>query len=722
MQSLADIADRKTVLEQVARTELLQHKASRIIQRMFWHNQLRAHPEPNRLRRILQRLASRRSRRSDLISPLRIRFDWLCRTYRGQLYSAFGVVWASTGLVLWFYVQLAIDAQQAVCVQKLGDIAPCLRPRPYFASGLFAQTECHFERAVEAACDAGRLGGGHLLEAPSIYASMANLTRINVSHNPKLRTVPRSWSYIPNLQVLDAAGSAAFHGLPWSLCNDSISDRRGGGGIELNLSGTNAAERIDWSGQLTTKTGIRVGITTACANALRGKLKSIDLSGNNLTLDCERLTNAEECYEDSLWIDGLACTKPTCGASRQLGWIRHFTNLESLNLADNGITVLTTDFFAITAVSLEPTFERKQRASVDLTNNPLHAVLLSAISVHQAVRILRHLNHTGGQHCLPITSLMISGIFLANNSRAFDRDVLGFLRDACFRNTLTHLHIIAIPWWGIGPDGSTHKHDAGMIDSSPPSAIEPGSFETLSSLLELKIAKGLFSGLRIIRGEAFRGLYRLERLVFVETGIKTLEDGAFSGLAALKQLIVLRDQHVGQQLVEGPELATVGIRLRELDLSRSIPDEFKLNRSWLAGLTNLDTFKLANSLYCKVGSTIIEAGAFVSSTKLRVLDLSGHNLMSANLLDGAIFDGLSSLETLMLSYNMLSTNIKNDTFSRLTSLKTLYIWPQGGIDRSNFQCAQRCNADGGGCLTEATAADTQAWGLPRDVTVAGDNG
>lgn len=716
--SLSVIADRKTVLEQATKTERLQHKASRTIQRMFWRRQLRrAHPEPVRRWHIQLRL-SRTRRSSELASPHRSRLGALCRTSSGRYYSVFGAVWTSIGIFLWSYVRFAIDAQQVVCVEKLGDLASCLRPRPYFASGLFAKTACHFELAEEAACDGGRLGGGYLLEAPHIYKTMVRLKRINVSHNPEnLLTVPSSWSHIPDLQVLDAAGSENFYGLPWSLCNDNISIRSGGGdGIELNLSGTVASTRLDWSRQLAVTAGTRVGISTNCTNALQNTLKSLDLSGNNLTLSCKRITDAKKCFKNSLWIDGVACTEPTCGASLQLDWIRPFKHLEFLSLTDNGITVLARDFFEITAVSLESALETGQGSAigVDLSNNPLKAVLLSVLPVQRTVQILHYLG-SSGTYCPSITSLQLSSIYLANNSGAFDRDVLKSLRDACFHDSLTHLHLVNIPWWGKGPDQSALAWLAGNSTSSPPSTIESGSFETLSSLRELKLTDMLYSGLRIIRGEAFRGLQRLETLELVRLGINTIEDGVFFGLPALKRINIRECSGVGAQLASGQALAAVGNSLTELDLTGSLPSELRLKRVWLANMTNLETLVLANWRYCKEKNIAIDAGVFVNMAKLRLLDLSGNNLRSADLLDGAIFDGLSALETLILSHNLLSTQIDNRTFSHLSGLRTLFLWPQGALFGSNWRCLHKCNTDGGTCVNEET--NTTAWGLPPNATV-----
>ena len=111
-----------------------------------------------------------------------------------------------------------------------------------------APTDCAWNYVTEFAC-AGMLRPQtvFLPEAPKVYAGMVMLTRIDVSDSSALRSVPSSWSEIPNLRSMSLAQNGELKDIPLRLCASVSSSPR------LNfvdLRGTAAASAVNWSGQM----------------------------------------------------------------------------------------------------------------------------------------------------------------------------------------------------------------------------------------------------------------------------------------------------------------------------------------------------------------------------------------------------------------------------------------------------------------------------------------
>ncbi len=303
------------------------------------------------------------------------------------------------GVWFWVFVLSKAGAQWARCENELGPMAHCLRPRIYFQSGLFWQTGCNWDLVETANCSS--VGLSTIPDVPDLFASMEQLVVIDISRNP-LRTVPATLDQIPNLRKLDVSNSRHFKGLPYRLCASSTALE------ELNLTGTVAAEELDWSGQLlTANLTSETALSNACNLQLSRTLKHLDLSRNGIRCGCRDVAWWPERddaagYErevvfmrlssnsSMLCLPSTPQCKGTCAAPCHASAIingdggdqKALNKLLSLDLSFNEIVLVTggTVMQATEVVRGNAEILNSSSAGVNLTGNPIAAVELEMIT------------------------------------------------------------------------------------------------------------------------------------------------------------------------------------------------------------------------------------------------------------------------------------------------------------------------------------------------------
>jgi hypothetical protein len=170
-----------------------------------------------------------------------------------------------TGSVMFGFVIQRHVAIQQQCRKQLGVLADCAKPQYWYKNGFFlGTTTCAIEEYEIFDCGNGQLGDAvSLLDNSSMYSEMVKLKTIDVSGNSHLKSIPGSWSAIPQMLkrghikgtknngtdnkrrglVVLANKNPALAKVPWSLCKD-------GSDIDLSVSSTMFSEHVDFSGQL----------------------------------------------------------------------------------------------------------------------------------------------------------------------------------------------------------------------------------------------------------------------------------------------------------------------------------------------------------------------------------------------------------------------------------------------------------------------------------------
>eukprot|EP00095_Tigriopus_kingsejongensis_P008246 maker-scaffold230_size244653-snap-gene-1.22 protein:Tk08246 transcript:maker-scaffold230_size244653-snap-gene-1.22-mRNA-1 annotation:"toll " len=182
------------------------------------------------------------------------------------------------------------------------------------------------------------------------------------------------------------------------------------------------------------------------------------------------------------------------------------------------------------------------------------------------------------------------------------------------------------------------------------STLEPGAFQSLHDLEELRLES---CRLEHIPANAFSGLDGLKRLIIhtEHSSFLAIEEGSLSGVPQLEYLD-LSGNYIRslppKELCNLPQLQWLNVSFNEigsfsdigLDQEKSCLSQFTLEESALDGLVNLE-----------------------------ILDLSGNQLMSAQITPRLFQDPKSTLVELVLSFNQLDViSLENaDLFSSLLS-------------------------------------------------------
>ena len=452
--------------------------------------------------------------------------------------SIFNILSFCSGVALLIHVQTSIMSQHEDCAKKLGPIARCMAPQIYFRdNGFFGKTGCSFDSVEAANCSSGQMVSifsdeDHvkmLPEAPELYANMSKLLLINVSDNVHLTTFPSSWSLIPNLARIDAAGCLSLSSIPFAVCR-APSSLDGTNGV--NIQRTPVAKVLDWSNQSNVESW---SIATACIVSWATSLTSLDISHNN--------------------ISGF-------DLPQQFGFIQQLQQLSHLNVGHNRIG-------AIRPLILDIIRNVKH---VDFHHNPIEVVHLSGESSDVAIRLLRSLGNTA--NCLSdLREVQMNGI-KGNFTAVMEAFRGGFL--TCYRASLTKIRLddnsksnftsIAANFLG----GLPNLKILSISGNWQLVSIKPKAFSGLSSLNTLYLTNnrlvsldGAFIGMISLKGlflyknvltsidaDAMEGLSSLKRLDLQENKISSIAQGAFSNMISLKTLHLWRNS-------KGPEYCPI---------------------------------------------------------------------------------------------------------------------------------------------------------------------
>ena len=406
------------------------------------------------------------------------------------------------------FVEIRIRDQEKKCADMVGGLATCMWPRKYFfEAGIFEETGCFFEHVIAANCS----GNPHLEafvpdtpEAADVYRTMSKLTRIDVSGVPQLRAVPRSWSLIPNLKVLDVEGSTLFAGLPYALCAKMSIEH-------MHLDGTMAQKALDWSGQLkqVIGAGMKPDLSPACEMALtqRALLRELVLSDNNISLGTRGRQNIDNCDDD---VPGFRNNVSSADAS-EIGFIKKLTEISRLVLSDNQIGELSQSYFDVTE------YVDRNGGRVELAGNPIRVAMLFAMR-DRASSIMGSLRDN------PLSGML--QCFQADGSLS------GVLDSAFF-------------------DGWSGLIDIRLVGNNLTS-LDPQIFSGLSSLQFLSL---VYNQLTSLDPQTFSELSSLRYLSLDNNQLTSLDPQTFSGLSSLRYLWILS----GNDNLNRSQVATWGL-------------------------------------------------------------------------------------------------------------------------------------------------------------------
>ena len=464
--------------------------------------------------------------------------------------GALGIVYFVLGIVLWWYVSSAIESQEQACVAQIGGIARCLWPRIYFnGSGIFGATGCHFPFVEGANCsfDHHHLEV-ELPEAPVAFHSMRRLTRINVSNNPTLRSVPESWGLIPTLENLDVSGSRQFARLPYRVCAmRSLT--------ALDISGTAAQRVLNWSGQIrVANVSQRLGVSKACVIALKDTLTHLDLSSNSFRLPCKNITIIPQ--------GRGARTVTECNVNQLRSLIEPLAKLEWLSLESNLVDTLSPGFFALTrhvgslllagnrirdCRMVSEAGDRVLKIVRTLRSNP-YSALLNTLQIDASATLTTLENAFSGFTGLTFLQITSHRVSLLNRSTF---EGLSNLQRLDLRHGLiskvepeTFSPLVSLRTLLLEQNKLRRVPDVGGLTSlwklalhhNEIERLDAGAFSSLTALDGLSLDSNEFTR---IQNDTFNGLTELHTLPLYNNPLTHIEPGSFAPLVRLDRLAVL---------------------------------------------------------------------------------------------------------------------------------------------------------------------------------------
>jgi hypothetical protein len=237
------------------------------------------------------------------------------------------------GLGLGAYTAVAVTTAYAQCHFRLGGIAACATQKFYFGNGFFGNTTCTFERVEALVCDS-TLHVTSLPDAEAEYATMKALHLINLTGS-SLERAPSGWARVPSTGQkkgfsIDLSDSAAFSGLPFSLCAATANL------TQLNLEGTPASTKLDWTGSLNLNgSAFTIDSLNVGCLAQLGSVRELSLASNGL-----REILPENATTDP--VSGTGCEikqtiQKKTTSDLDSGLMRKLSSLVSLDLRNNSI-------------------------------------------------------------------------------------------------------------------------------------------------------------------------------------------------------------------------------------------------------------------------------------------------------------------------------------------------------------------------------------------------
>ena len=440
-----------------------------------------------------------------------------------------GIVSFVLGVALLTHVKISIKNQAQKCEAAVGALAHCLLPKIYFRdNGLFGETACCFENATIANCSGGRLLDNNAIpvqilpEAPNIYTNMTRLILIDVSDNIDLSRLPESWSRVPSLTQINAAGCTSLITLPLKLCSMSTTLRG------LDIQSTPCSKALNWSMQFQSD-GL---IAEACVGALSITLESLDLSHNSIGH-----SNIE---------------------SNEFDWIQQLQKLQYLDLSHNSINVLDESVLTLTR-NVDANSMERIKSGVNFGGNPVSKFSVQGEAVERVVRILRSLSDEN--NCARDLTTVEIRASSGNFSAVFEA-----LSQSCFSTSLLRLSAQGDTSFVLLQRGmfqGMSRLEYLDLSNNNLQTIEVGVFAGLRSLGLIHlwnnklttIAKGMFEGLRrlnymtldhnrltSIEVESFVDLKSLSFLNLADNDLNSIDVGTFAGLQSLQKLWLMRNK------------------------------------------------------------------------------------------------------------------------------------------------------------------------------------
>ena len=188
--------------------------------------------------------------------------------------------------------------------------------------------------------------------------------------------------------------------------------------------------------------------------------------------------------------------------------------------------------------------------------------------------------------------------------------------------------------------------------------VPAGAFSEIdtSGVTTLRLQK---TGVRVIEEGAFSGFTGLTKLYMRQNTLTLLSADLFADLGSL-QVLWLESNNL--KALPATLFTPFASTLEELDLGRNALAS--LDASTFSALTNLTTLRVdRNDL------TSLPAGLLTGLTSLRIVDLAGNDLTT---LPSGLFTGLTGLASVNLGETRL-TSLDAGTFTGLTGLDTLFL-------------------------------------------------
>lgn len=669
-------------------------------------------------------------------SPKRILWPPLSKiSHWGRGAICTGTVSLVTGVIFGAYIVASYSNQMTKCVEMVGPIAMCARPRYYYANGMFGTTSCSFEHVQHFNCS-GDLDANSdtvLPEAAEHYGAMKRLHTIDLSRNYRLVGIPQSWSHIPTLKLLNLSSTPKLRNLPYAVCAANMSsgehvrsgsDQRDWSGISVDLRDSNVVFAVDWSTQVASAghTALSLWPGFFGATAFKTGLKQLNLSHNNLTCGVPE-TSPVKCpsLAQIVGFEGLAVVDLTFNSFDAVNSPFQDALVGVVNQGEMGQILLmgnpmrrvrlSVGFDSSTWLSkyLVPVASSCTYLSLPPVEAPTIDTVVTGMRQYSALQVLNLSTAFFGaqsQHVPMVierafdSASSFSGLTFLNMDsnliHRYDPPLLyrlsrlehldlssnnaSLIRNGTFK-TLTACTYLTI-------------HD-NAVGKYPGPSIEPGAFDGLDSLLELDLRRNF---IRTLNADMFRGLGRLTFIDFGSNDFSSIEGSPFVHLTSLAKLVLQtstdqrhdftrrltrlsHDNFLGLEKLNVLELADHG-------LSTLLPGTFNVTTSLqhmiitdgalsvianesFDGLLRLTRLQLERNAI-----SVVPPGALHGLTALQSLDLSGNPLSSldSDMLAGAT--GLTYLNLASTSLSALPAGLCRDTLG----LRRLVVSSQAALN------------------------------------------
>ena len=602
----------------------------------------------------------------------------------GQIVCIFSPISIFLGLSLVIFITNQYYTQRSICFNEIGPIVDCMEPSLYFSNGFFKQTTCAFEYVQSFECsNNSALMNVKKLPESIRYSEMTALKKINMSLNPSLTTVPKSFQFIPTLQSLDLSYTGLVH-LPYAVCSGSSYASL----TSLDLTGTKASRSLDWTGEIYEMNQSSFILSSGCKNALKDTLNELILADNQLECPFASIpyqadpfwgvvaNESQFIYHDAKKVDttkrNQMCTFSIVSELTQLGF---------LDLTNNSITSIRSE---LTKLSINNQLLNSSNKGVVLKNNPIQTIEMKSLMDKEAKMWLKFISQTD------LSSVTLLEMFAIKIDQTYVFSIIKEMKNIQVINT-------DLNQWSALPISNNNVKLLRVEHLEFVYVLNQKFMEGYENVEYLQLED--MQSLHVIESNVFQHTNKLKVVVLsckkqdTSSKFNIFKTGTF--VKPTLQSILIRDcQNFEISLEKNifhPNVLRIAIRNSNGLNIDSNPFHGLVNLEWLeiwdTNLKNLhsdvfvDLIQL-ESLRLVNGHITLPINIFSTLKNLKNLMYTDHDLTN---FPDYLFQDLIKLEELNLVRDKIQ-KITNHTFSGLTSLRSLWLSENniGSISTGSF--------------------------------------